>query len=133
MRPRKSGPRLPESGLQGRVTLVGGQSPADLAWWYNAADVVCLATTGHESSHSLFEAMACGIPCVIDVAGDRETVADERFGVLTEPDSASVANAIDRALQRSWDRVGIAREARSRGWEVVGREWRARLEAIGQS
>ena len=123
---------IARSGLLGRVTLVSERSPRELVWWYNAADLFCLVTTGHESAHALFEAMACGVPFVTtEVAGNRGMIADERFGMLAAADSASLAHAIDVALKHWWDRDGIARQAQSRGWDVVGRGWCARVGAIG--
>src|SRR5207248_11668187 len=118
--------------LQGRVTLVGGRSATELVWWYNAADLVCVMGTGGASAHGLFEAMACGVPCVAtDAAGTHEPVMDPRFGMLAEADnSTSLAQVIDAALRRWWDRDGIARYAHSRAWEAVGSEYCGRFEAI---
>lgn len=117
--------------LQGRVTIVGGRPPNELVWWYNAADLVWVASTGEGSAHALFEAMACGVPCVTTGApGRHEKVTDERFGLLAAADSTSLAQVIHVAMRRWWDRDGIARHAQSRAWEAVGSEWCARLEAI---
>jgi glycosyltransferase involved in cell wall biosynthesis len=119
------------SRLQGRVTLVSGRSRNELVWWYNAADLVYVATAGDGSAHALFEAMACGAPCIVtDAAGQHDEITDERCGLLAAADSVSLARVIDVALQRPWDRGEIVRHAQTRSWAAVGAQWRARLSAI---
>ncbi len=109
--------------MQSRVDLIGRRTPAELARWYSAADLFCLATTREGSANVLLEALACGLPCVTtDVGGNREAITDPRYGVLTDPDAGAFATAIAAALERDWDRERMVQRARSRGWDRVARE-----------
>jgi len=109
--------------LEGRVHLVGPQSPEQLVDWYNAADVFCLATTREGSPNVLLEALACGLPCVATpVGGNPEAVRGARQGMLVDPAPASMAQALERALTTDWDRAAIALEGRRRSWAHVAEE-----------
>jgi teichuronic acid biosynthesis glycosyltransferase TuaC len=109
--------------MQSRVSLIGRRTPAELTRWYSAADLFCLATTREGSANVLFEALACGLPCVTtDVGGNRETITDPGYGMLVAPDAAAFAAAIPAALERDWDRDRMVQRARSRGWDRVARE-----------
>lgn len=120
------------SGLQGRVTLVSGRASEERAWWYNAADLLCLPTTRGGAVQVSLEAMACGLPCIMmNTGGDRTTISRDRFAVVAVSDSASMAPAIAEALRHPWDRDAVAREARLRRWEVVARECYEQFVGIG--
>lgn len=109
--------------MQDRVDILGRRTPEELARWYSAADLFCLATTREGSANVLFEALGCGLPCVTTaVGGNRETLPDARYGLLTTADAAAFATAIEAALARDWDRAALVRRARSRGWDRVAAE-----------
>jgi glycosyltransferase involved in cell wall biosynthesis len=115
-------------GLEGRVHLVGPQSPERLVDWYNAADLFCLATTREGSPNVLLEALACGLPCVATpVGGNPDAVRSPELGLLVTPDPASIAAALERALDAGWDRPAIALEGRRRSWAHVADECCAHL------
>jgi teichuronic acid biosynthesis glycosyltransferase TuaC len=118
-------------GLDDRVALIGGVAPDDLVTWYNAADLFCLATTREGSANVLLEALACGLPCVTTaVGGNRDAVSSDEHGILTRPDAAAMADAIDAALAKTWNRRRLADQAAARGWNVVARECLDGLESL---
>lgn len=97
-------------GLQDRVVFQGAVENHRLKYWYNAADVFCLASRGEGSPNVLTEALACGCPAVAaDVGAVREIMeseqdlgfvfASEDVTVLAEQLAASIALQTDRQAQ----------------------------------
>jgi glycosyltransferase involved in cell wall biosynthesis len=111
--------------------LVGAQSPDQLVDWYNAAELFCSATTREGSPNVLFEAMACGLPCVTTpVGGNREAVTSQDVGILAPSDAESLGRALAAALTRTWNRARIAEHAGQRTWAVVAGECREHLRQM---
>ena len=114
---------ISDMGLQGRVSLLGGQRNEDLKWWYNAADICCLSSVREGWPNVLMESLACGTPVVATrVGGVPEVVNSSETGILVEPNVAAMAKGLQDALAKDWDRGAIARFARSRTWNQVAAE-----------
>lgn len=113
---------ITRSGLQGRV-LIRRRSPEEMVWWYSAADLLCLPAEYTGSGNVAFEAMACGLPCIMAAEGTLHPAAS---------DGPSLTHAIDVALRSQWDRNEVARQAQSRRWDVIARECCERLAAVGR-
>lgn len=124
---REAGER---TGMRERVLLPGSQSPDALVDWYSAADVFCLPTAREGSANVLLEALACGLPCVTTPVGGNPDVITPGNGLLVPADSESIAAALGRALDRSWDRGAISAQARRRTWDVVAAECHAALARV---
>ncbi|HTP67882.1 MAG TPA: glycosyltransferase [Dongiaceae bacterium] len=119
-------------GLAERVRLVGRQRNEDLRYWFSAADVSCLASEREGWPNVITESLACGTPVVATkVGGIPEILYSEELGILTERSVAGFASGISTALQRDWDRAGIAAKVRERTWDVVASEIRGLLEFDG--
>ncbi|MFN2350308.1 MAG: glycosyltransferase [Kiritimatiellia bacterium] len=123
-----SGPR--RRGLQGlvrrlqlvdRVRFMGALPREALPAWLAAADVFALSSLHEGDPVVIREALACGTPVVAPrVGGIPETVPDNRYGLLCEPnDSLQLAHALDAAMERSWDRAAISRYGGSQTWDMV--------------
>ncbi len=110
--------------LQDHVRLVGLQPHEDIPLWMAAADVFCLATAHEGWSNAITEALACGLPVVTTrVGGNAELVREGRDGLLVPfGDRHALAAAIVDALQREWDRAGIAARAREFSWEATAQQ-----------
>ncbi|MGH7279356.1 MAG: glycosyltransferase family 4 protein [Candidatus Rokuibacteriota bacterium] len=108
-------------GLQRHVLFAGGRPHQELAHWYAASDLFCLATRSEGWANVLLEALACGVPVVsTDVGGNPEIVGDERLGLLVPyGDRAALTAAILRALGTEWDRSAMAAYARRHSWDRV--------------
>jgi teichuronic acid biosynthesis glycosyltransferase TuaC len=106
-------------GVSDCVRFCGPQQPADLQWFYGAADIFCLATEHEGWANVFLEAMACGLPVITtDVGGNLEVVTEERFGtVVPYFNPKAFQNALDESLLRTWDRASIIAYARNNTWD----------------
>jgi teichuronic acid biosynthesis glycosyltransferase TuaC len=110
-------------GLEENVMLVGAKPHAQLATWYSAADLFCLASSREGQPNVLLEAMACGLPVIASrVRGTPEVVVSPTLGRLVERTPEAFEQAIESALQQQWDGRLIAAHARQRDWEKVASE-----------
>lgn len=110
------------SGLDGRIHWPGGQSPAGVAEWINAANVLTLPSWSEGYPNVVVEALACGRPVVAtDVGGTREII-DESNGVLIPAkDAGQLTTALKDVLSREWDQFSLA-AAMGRTWDDVATE-----------
>ena len=60
---------IAECGVGERVLMPGAVAHEDLALWYSAADVFCLASAKEGRANVLLEALACGTPVVATEVG----------------------------------------------------------------
>jgi glycosyltransferase involved in cell wall biosynthesis len=92
-------PELPKLRFPERVHVVGPQPRELLAQWFAAADV-CLSLASSDSSpRSVWEAMACGCPCVVsDLPWAREELEPGRHALVAPLDADAVADAVERVL-----------------------------------
>jgi glycosyltransferase involved in cell wall biosynthesis len=111
-------------GLTDRVFLIGQRPQSELAEWYSAADIFCLASHREGCPNVIIEAMACGAPVIAaEVGGVRELISTRDVGrVLPSPTAEKFTEAISEALQARWNRDAIARAGRARSWRDVAED-----------
>ena len=82
--------------VSNRVTFVGTLTQADLRDYYNAVDVLVLASSREGWANVLLESMACGTPVVAsNVGGTPEVVASSDAGrLMLERTARGVAEAV---------------------------------------
>jgi teichuronic acid biosynthesis glycosyltransferase TuaC len=116
--------QVAKQGLSGRVFLVGSRPQEELAEWYSAADLFCLASSREGCPNVVIEAMACGTPIVAaDVGGVRELIVRTASGrVISAVTAESLAREIKVALEIDCDRDGIAKQGGARSWAEVAQE-----------
>ena len=116
--------RIAARNLTDRVFLPGARPQSELAEWYSAADVFCLASHREGCPNVVIEAMACGAPVVAaDVGAVRELVSSADFGrVVSTPTAESFAEEIQKAMQMDWDRKMISAHGGARSWAEVAEE-----------
>jgi teichuronic acid biosynthesis glycosyltransferase TuaC len=105
---------------EGSVRFLGPLPHADLSVPLSAADVFVLATRHEGWANVFLEAMACGLPVVTTrVGGNAQVVRDDSLGHLVPyGDDEALAEAISRALARSWDRTHIRAYAAANSWDA---------------
>lgn len=82
-----------------RVHLVDRVPHARMADYYRAADACVSIASSDSSPRSVWEAMACGSPCVLsDIPWVHELIADERDALVVPIDEVAVARAMRRLL-----------------------------------
>jgi teichuronic acid biosynthesis glycosyltransferase TuaC len=118
------------AGLTDRVLLTGGLSPAEVAQWINASNMLTLPSWSEGYPNVLVEAIACGRPVVAtDVGGTREIV-NASNGMLIPPRQVSaLATALETCLESEWDHMAIAAAMR-RSWADVAADTLAVCEQV---
>lgn len=111
-------------GLAERVRFLGHLQPDSLAQLMNAVDLFCLASSREGWPNVVHEALACGTPVVAaDVGAVPEMIPSEAFGLIVPPNQVELLEAgLKKALDRDWDRAGIARWGQMRSWSQVATE-----------
>ena len=114
---------LAKLNLRESVFLLGQKPNSDLKIWFNASNVCCLTSEKEGRPNVLSESLACGTPVVATrVGGIPEIVGSPDLGVLVERDSRSIADGLEIAFSKDWNRRQIAAHAGSRTWAAVATE-----------
>jgi len=124
-------------GLEGRVSLPGFVSKAQVPTGLNSGDVFLNTTNVDNTPVSVIEAMACGL-CVVstNVGGLPYLLDDEQDSLLIQPDdSAAMATAVSRILREPALAGRLSQNARAKAeqfdWSTVLPQWLALLRGIG--
>ncbi len=112
--------------LPGGASIVGNVRYERMADMYRAADVCVSVTSSDSSPRSVWEAMACGCPCVLsDLPWVHELLAHEREALLVPVgDAEATAVAIetlirDPVLAAHWpERPGLVESELSQGAQM---------------
>lgn len=125
------GPKLSELqalatriGVARRVHFVGSVPQTALVEYYNAADMLVLASSREGMANVLLEALACGTPALATaVGGNPEVVAAPEAGRLL---AARTAEAIADGMAALWrepiERAATRRYAETFSWRETARE-----------
>jgi glycosyltransferase involved in cell wall biosynthesis len=96
-----------------RVHVIGHIPYERMAAHYRVADVCVSIASSDSAPRSVFEAMACGAPCVLsDLPWVHEQIQDEREALIVPIERSAVANGIRRVLDSPELAQSIARRAR---------------------
>jgi glycosyltransferase involved in cell wall biosynthesis len=124
--------------LRSRVTLVGERAEAQLAPFYDRADVFVLASYHEGYGMVLTEALARGLPVVSTTAGAIPDTVPEGAGLLVPPGDA---HALAAALRQLMTEPGLrarlvagARAARSGlpSWRDAAQGFAAELARVSE-
>lgn len=98
-----------ELRIADRVRFAGRLSHEDMIRDLQQSDLYCLPTLSEGMPVATIEAMACGLPVVASaVDGIPESVVEGVSGMLVPPgDVAALADVLQRALARDWDRAAV--------------------------
>jgi glycosyltransferase involved in cell wall biosynthesis len=110
-----------DAGVGARVRFLGNVPQAQLLDYYNAADVLMLASSREGMPNVVLESLACGTPVVAaPFAGAAELINASEAGEIAE---ARTAEGMLAAWHQLWsrrpDRAATRRFAESLGWAPV--------------
>ena len=109
--------------LRKYVFLKGHIPNETLNLWYNAADFFCLSSAREGWANVLTESLACGTPVVAtNVFGASEIVKNDSLGILINRTYDDIAQGLEDALNKSWNRKKISETISTRTWDVVAEE-----------
>lgn len=110
---------LGELPFPDRVHVVGHVDYERMPAYYAAADACVSIASSDSAPRSVFEAMACGSPCVVsDLPWVHEQIGDGREALVVPIEAGAVADALRRLLSDDVLAGGIA----ERGRALVERE-----------
>lgn len=104
-----------------RVVFAGPQPQDMLKNWYNAAEIVCLASDKEGCPNVLLESLACGTPIVAsDVGGVSDIISNDKLGVVVPSnDIQSWETALKKACGAFWNRQVIEQSQADNSWDAV--------------
>lgn len=114
-------------GLGERVRFLGHRGHDELPRWLGAFDVLCLPSRREGCPNVVLEALASGRPVVASGVGGVPELLRKDNGILVPPDrGGELADALSRALDRTWDPGSLRGTVPSLSWDAVARTY-ARL------
>jgi teichuronic acid biosynthesis glycosyltransferase TuaC len=110
-------------GVADRVRFLGAVPQPELKQYFNAADLMVLASSREGWANVLLESMACGTPVVASaVGGSPEVVAAPAAGMLMPRySSEGVLEAVQQLRARNPDRAATRRYAEGFSWDFTTR------------
>jgi glycosyltransferase involved in cell wall biosynthesis len=121
---------LAETGLAGRIAILGPLAETELAGHYDRADLFVLPSLYEGYGMVLAEAMARGLPIVCTTGGAAaETVPDSAALKVAPGDAAALSAALGRALVEVPLRRRLAEASWAAGQTLPGWEETARIIA----
>lgn len=107
--------------LEDRVVFAGQKTPADMPFYFSAADILCLPSEREGWANVMLEAMACGTPVIARaVDGALELITDDAVGRLVQGDEpAAYADAVKSVLKHKIDRASVRRYAEGFSWQAT--------------
>ena len=112
---------IKDNQVAAQVKFLGRIDQDALCYWYNAADVFCLASRTEGSPNVLNEALACGCPSVAtDVGTANEVLNSDQMGVCVPNSRNGLKNGLEHILKTDFNRPDIAERQRHKTWHWCG-------------
>lgn len=139
-----------DAGIAGSVRFIGGKPHREISHWMRSVDCLCLPSRSEGMPNVVLEALACGVPVVASGVGEVPfLIKDGVNGFMVPQDEGygdhdrevfpvRLAEALARALTRTWDTAAVIGGAGSGGnaamkaftWEHAAQTL---IDAIGQA
>lgn len=110
-------------GVESRVRFVSEITQSQLVDYYNAADVLVLASSNEGMPNVVLESMSCGTPVIATrVGGAAEILSHSKTGrLLDSREGTAIADAIADILAASPDRAAVRGEIDDFDWTTTAR------------
>lgn len=116
-------------GLSGRIQFVGNRPHSEIAVWMGAGDVFCLPSIREGFPNVVLEALFSGRPVVASRVGGIPEMVNANNGYLVESgDPAALADALGKALEKTWDARTILDTVSHLSWERAGQHYLQSLQ-----
>ena len=124
--------KIKELNLNSYVRLIGEIANEKLVYWYNTADIFCLASSREGWPNVIFESLACGIPVVATkVGGIPEVIKSDEYGLLVQrQDPKEIAETLEKALRKKWNKDKLIEYAQANTWDKVAKKVIEEFEKI---
>lgn len=111
-------------GIGAKVTMIKEMPHSEIPGLMGSVDIFCLPSIREGWPNVLMEALACGVPVVAtEVGGVPEILRSEDCGLMVpKQNPVRLADALESAMERTWDTEKIRASAIGRGWEMVAQE-----------
>lgn len=111
--------RAQDLGVSAHIIWAGAIQNQELARYYSAADLFCLASEKEGWPNVLLEAISCGTPVIAaNTWGIPEIIHSKDIGLLVDERTApAFAKAIDLGLKQDWDPKKLSAYASMHTWE----------------
>jgi glycosyltransferase involved in cell wall biosynthesis len=117
-------------GFGANVRLVGRKSPAEVARYMQAADVLCVPSKQEGVPNVLLEGFACGLRAVATSVGGIPEVLNKDFlgRLVPSADLEALAKSLGQSLSAAPDRATIAKHSAQFSWEQTVARYLSVLE-----
>ena len=113
------------NSIEGIVSVEGAKYLPELLYYYNAADLFVMPSLSEGWGYVFGEAMLCGVPVIgTDTPGIRDVLTNKNCSILVKPnDPITLAEAIEKGLNKKWDKERIIKYAQTFSWEKRMKEF----------
>ena len=112
--------QIERQGLQSKVRLLGEMTQPEMIAFYQAADLMVLASSREGWANVLLEAMACGTPVVATrIWGTPEVMAEDEQQFLCERTVPALAHCIQARIQTHTARATVRAHAEQFSWHAT--------------
>ena len=108
--------------LEKYITFVGEVENSELIYWYNAADLFCLASRREGSPNVLTEALCCGCPAVATDVGSVAEIMSEKYLGFVVPNQDDILEGLLLGLETSFDRQRINGHMAKYDWDWCAKQ-----------
>lgn len=124
-----------ELGITDRVNFIGTVPYEEVPDYLKAADIFSFASTTETQGLVTMEAMAAGLPIVaVDAIGTHDAVTDGEDGLLTENNSAALAQAMNQMIDDPALREQLVEGANKRvEWFDISNQAQRMLDVYDQA
>lgn len=129
---RKLEREIDKFNLNEQIKLLGSKLHKEVPIWFNACDIFVLPSLAESFGIVQLEAFASGKPVVATKnEGSKNIVISDNYGLLCEiGDPEDLAQSIDKALKKEWDKQKIIDYTKDYTWEKVSEKSQSIYEKV---